>query len=150
MSEEPAQLPGYSFSGSLVPAWHWARQLVTGNGQPSATDGSLPFLQTGRVVRIGTSVVVIFVVGFLGWSAFAPLDSALMAPGVIVVESHRKTIQHLEGGIVKDILVKEGQQVAKGQKIAEMGDSDSDQVKLHFEIRRLGKPVDPAKFLPPA
>jgi lipoprotein NlpD len=50
----------------------------------------------------------------------------------------------------REILVKEGQQVAKGQKIAEMGDSDADQVKLHFEIRRFGKPVDPAKFLPPA
>lgn len=49
----------------------------------------------------------------------------------------------------REILVKEGQQVAKGQKIAEMGDSDADQVKLHFEIRRFGKPVDPAKFLPP-
>jgi lipoprotein NlpD len=50
----------------------------------------------------------------------------------------------------RDILVKEGQQVGKGQKISEMGDTDADQVKLHFEIRRLGKPVDPAKFLPPA
>jgi lipoprotein NlpD len=50
----------------------------------------------------------------------------------------------------REIAVKEGQQVAKGQKIAEMGDTDADQVKLHFEIRRLGKPVDPAKFLPPA
>jgi lipoprotein NlpD len=50
----------------------------------------------------------------------------------------------------REILVKEGQQVTRGQKIAEMGDSDADQVKLHFEIRRLGKPVDPAKFLPPA
>ena len=50
----------------------------------------------------------------------------------------------------REILVKEGQQVTKGQKIGEMGDTDSDQVKLHFEIRRLGKPIDPTKFLPPA
>ncbi|MGZ9712914.1 peptidoglycan DD-metalloendopeptidase family protein [Glaciimonas sp. GNP009] len=48
----------------------------------------------------------------------------------------------------KVILVKEGQVVSKGQKIAEMGNSDSDSTKLHFEIRQQGKPVDPSKFLP--
>ena len=46
------------------------------------------------------------------------------------------------------LLVKEDQQVRKGQKIAEMGKTDADRFKLHFEIRRQGKPVDPAKFLP--
>jgi lipoprotein NlpD len=46
------------------------------------------------------------------------------------------------------LLVKEDQAVRKGQKIAEMGSSDTDRVKLHFEIRRQGKPVDPAKYLP--
>lgn len=46
------------------------------------------------------------------------------------------------------ILVKEGQSVTKGQMIAEMGDSDTDAVKLHFEIRQQGKPVDPSRFLP--
>ena len=50
----------------------------------------------------------------------------------------------------KEILVKEGQQVTRGQKIAEMGNTDTDQVKLHFEIRRQGKPVDPLRYLPPA
>ncbi|MDP1979316.1 peptidoglycan DD-metalloendopeptidase family protein [Undibacterium sp.] len=48
----------------------------------------------------------------------------------------------------KAILVKEGQSISKGQKIAEMGNSDSDTVKLHFEIRVQGKPVDPARYLP--
>lgn len=46
------------------------------------------------------------------------------------------------------LLVKEGDSVNRGQKIAEMGNSDADQVKLHFEIRRFGKPVDPVKLLP--
>jgi lipoprotein NlpD len=50
----------------------------------------------------------------------------------------------------RDILVKEGQQVAKGQSIAEMGNTDAEQVMLHFEIRRHGTPVDPLKYLPPA
>jgi len=48
----------------------------------------------------------------------------------------------------ENILVKEQQDVRKGQKIAEMGQTDADQVKLHFEVRREGKPVDPAKVLP--
>jgi lipoprotein NlpD len=48
----------------------------------------------------------------------------------------------------RSIVVKEGQNVNKGQMIAEMGDSDSDSVKLHFEIRQQGKPVDPSRFLP--
>jgi lipoprotein NlpD len=46
------------------------------------------------------------------------------------------------------LLVKEDQTVKKGQKIAEMGSTDADRVKLHFEVRRQGKPVDPAKYLP--
>lgn len=48
----------------------------------------------------------------------------------------------------RKILVREGQQVKRGEKIAEMGDSDADRVKLHFELRRQGKPVDPLKHLP--
>ena len=48
----------------------------------------------------------------------------------------------------KTLLVKEDVTVKKGQKIAEMGDSDADRVKLHFEVRRQGKPVDPAKYMP--
>lgn len=46
------------------------------------------------------------------------------------------------------LLAREDQSVKKGQKIAEMGNSDSEQVKLHFELRRMGKPVDPVKYLP--
>ena len=47
------------------------------------------------------------------------------------------------------LLVKEDQSVRRGQKIAEMGSSDADRVQLHFEIRKQGKPIDPAKLLPP-
>lgn len=72
--------------------------------------------------------------------------SGLRGYGKLVIIKHNKTFlsayAHNE-----QILVKEGQAVVKGQKIAEMGSTDSDQVKLHFEIRKFGKPVDPAKFL---
>jgi lipoprotein NlpD len=50
----------------------------------------------------------------------------------------------------REILVKEGQNVARGQRIAELGDTDADAPKLHFEIRKSGKPVDPARYLPPS
>lgn len=49
----------------------------------------------------------------------------------------------------QSLLVKEDQTVRRGQKIAEMGSTDTDRVKLHFEIRRQGKPVDPSRYLPP-
>lgn len=48
----------------------------------------------------------------------------------------------------REILVKEGQSVSRGQRIAELGDSDADRPKLHFEIRKSGKPVDPLRYLP--
>jgi lipoprotein NlpD len=50
----------------------------------------------------------------------------------------------------REILVKEGQSVARGQRIAELGDTDTDRPKLHFEIRKSGKPVDPMRYLPGA
>jgi lipoprotein NlpD len=76
------------------------------------------------------------------------VGSGLRGYGKLVIVKHNTTFLSAYAHN-REILVKEGQQVTKGQKIAEMGDSDSDQVKLHFEIRRLGKPVDPVKFLPP-
>lgn len=72
--------------------------------------------------------------------------SGLRGYGKLVIIKHNKT--YLSAYAHNDkILVKEGQSVKKGQKIAEMGNSDADQVKLHFEIRKFGKPVDPAKYL---
>ncbi len=73
--------------------------------------------------------------------------SGLRGYGKLVIIKHNNT--YLSAYAHNDqVLVKEGQVVTKGQKIAEMGSTDSDQVKLHFEIRKFGKPVDPAKFLP--
>lgn len=75
--------------------------------------------------------------------------SGLRGYGKLIIIKHNKTYLSAYAHN-REILVKEGQQVGKGQKIAEMGNSDADAVKLHFEIRRLGKPMDPARYLPPA
>lgn len=73
--------------------------------------------------------------------------SGLRGYGKLVIIKHNKT--YLSAYAHNDqVLVKEGQSVNKGQKIAEMGNTDTDQVKLHFEIRKLGRPVDPAQYLP--
>ncbi len=73
--------------------------------------------------------------------------SGLRGYGKLIIIKHNKT--YLSAYAHNDqILVKEGQSITRGQKIAEMGNTDADQVKLHFEVRRLGKPVDPAKYLP--
>lgn len=68
--------------------------------------------------------------------------------GKLIVIKHNNTFLSVYAHN-SELLVKEGQNVARGQKIAEMGSTDTDQVKLHFEIRRFGKPVDPMKLLPP-
>lgn len=72
--------------------------------------------------------------------------SDLRGYGKLVIVKHNATYLSVYANNSL-ILVKEGQQVSRGQKIAEMGDSDSNMVKLHFEIRQQGKSVDPIKFL---
>lgn len=73
--------------------------------------------------------------------------SGLRGYGKLIIIKHNKT--YLSAYAHNDkIIVKEGQSVTRGQKIAEMGNTDSNRVELHFEVRRLGKPVDPAKYLP--
>lgn len=74
--------------------------------------------------------------------------TGLRGYGKLVIVKHNNTYLSAYAHN-QNVLVKEGQAVTKGQKIAEMGNTDADQVKLHFEVRRQGKPVDPLKYLPP-
>ena len=70
--------------------------------------------------------LMIFLFGFIFlWAALVPLQSGAVAPGRIVVDSNRKEIQHLEGGIVKEIAVKEGQTVAAGQLLVRLDNTNS-------------------------
>ena len=73
--------------------------------------------------------------------------AGLRGYGELIIVKHNATFLSAYAHNRK-ILVKEGQQVSRGQKIAEMGNTDADSVKLHFEIRKQGKPVDPAQYLP--
>lgn len=73
--------------------------------------------------------------------------AGLRGYGELVIVKHNATYLSAYAHNRK-ILVKEGQAVTRGQKIAEMGNTDADSVKLHFEIRKQGKPVDPAQYLP--
>ncbi len=95
------------------------------------------------------------ILGKAGDPVFAAADgrvvyagSGLRGYGNLVIVKHNQTYltayAHNQA-----LLVKEDQPVKRGQKIAEMGSSDAERVQLHFEIRRLGKPIDPARLLPP-
>ena len=95
-----------------------------------AKDPELDFMNPRRVVGTGRSIILVFVLGFFGWAVLAPLQSAIMAPGTIMVESRVKTIQHLEGGIVRDILVNDGQSVKAGQVLVRM---DGTQARANLE-----------------
>jgi len=75
--------------------------------------------------RIGLLILAIVFGGFGLWAMVAPMDSAALAPGVVTVKSYRKTVQHLEGGIVSEILVTDGQLVEQGQKLLVLDDTQA-------------------------
>jgi len=75
--------------------------------------------------------------------------SGLRGYGKLIIIRHGKTLLSAYAHNAR-ILVVEGQRVTRGQVVGEIGDSDAERVKLHFEIRELGKPVDPLNYLPNA
>jgi HlyD family type I secretion membrane fusion protein len=86
--------------------------MTSRTNERRASRGFADFRAPARVAY-GLVILAFGVLG--GWAAYAPLDSAAIAPGQIEVESRRKVIQHLEGGIIKEILVKEAEWVQEGQ-----------------------------------
>lgn len=79
----------------------------------------------GRPLLAAGIIILIFFGGFGTWAALAPLDSAALAPGRVTVASNRKTVQHLEGGIVKALLVKEGDAVQGDQILIQLDDTQA-------------------------
>jgi HlyD family type I secretion membrane fusion protein len=80
---------------------------------------------TRKIVIIALLAIFGAFGGFLIWALFAPLDEGVPAPGTITVFSQRKVIQHLTGGIIKDILVKDGDEVEEGQVLVVLDDAQA-------------------------
>jgi HlyD family type I secretion membrane fusion protein len=89
--------------------------------------GVIPSMTAGAIV------VLIFFGGFGTWAALAPLDSAAIAIGTLAVESRRKKVQHLEGGIIGEILIDEGSVVELGAPLIRL---DTTQAQIRHELHR--------------
>ncbi|RST29393.1 HlyD family type I secretion periplasmic adaptor subunit [Sphingomonas ginkgonis] len=85
---------------------------------PSSADSSAE-------IRLGLIVAFLFFVLFLGWAAVAPLDAAAQAGGRLAVSGQRQTVQHETGGVVSQILVREGQHVAQGQVLIRLAGDEA-------------------------
>jgi protease secretion system membrane fusion protein len=83
--------------------------------------------------RIGMWALAIGFGGFLAWAAFAPLDEGVAAPGLVSIDTKRKAVQHLTGGIVKEVNVREGQPVKEGQVLIKL---DEGTARANFEASR--------------
>lgn len=93
-----------------------------------------PVLSDDRAIRWqGLSLVLIVFGGFGAWASLAPLHSAALAPGVITVEHYRKTVQHLEGGIIRTLEVHDGDAVQQGQVLARLDETPS---RAQLEVLR--------------
>lgn len=88
---------------------------------------------TSREVRLGLTILGISFGGFLLWAAVAPLDEGVPTQGMVSIDTKRKTVQHLEGGIIRDVLVREGQTVEAGQVLIRL---ENGKVKADYESAR--------------
>ena len=82
--------------------------------------------QLRRLFLAGAGVIVVGFLGVTAWAALAPLSGSIVAAGVVKVDSNRKTVQHRDGGIVSEILVREGQEVEQGQALLLLDDARID------------------------
>lgn len=90
--------------------------------EPTETAPSLP-TDTGRAARIGLWALGLGLGGFVLWAAWAPLDEGVPTQGMVTVDTKRKAVQHLTGGIIKQVLVQEGDLVKEGQTLIELDET---------------------------
>lgn len=83
-------------------------------------------LAARRLVTAGVAAIVLAVATLGAWFAFAPLSGSIVANGLVKIDTNRKTVQHRDGGIVRDILVREGDRVALGQALIVLDDARID------------------------
>jgi protease secretion system membrane fusion protein len=98
------------------------KPLKTPPAHPAAGAGGPPS-DTGRAARLGLWVLGLGLGGFLLWATLAPLDEGVPSMGTVAIESKRNVVQHLSGGIIKRVLVREGQVVEAGQPLVELDDA---------------------------
>lgn len=98
-----------------------------------SSENKVPALSTNdKSIRNVGMLIVFATFGVFGlWAAFAPMDSSALAPGVLVVKAYKKTVQHLDGGIVSKILTRDGDIVQEGQPLLTLDDA---QIKAQLEI----------------
>ena len=84
-----------------------------------------------KVISFGLGVIIVVFVILGGWMAFAPLATSAVATGQVSADLDKKLVQHLEGGIVNKIFVKDGDKVKKGDKLLKL---DEVQIKADFRI----------------
>ena len=85
----------------------------------------VPPTNTLQPMRLGLWVLALGFGGFLLWMGLAPLDEGVPTPGMVAIDTKRKAVQHLTGGIVKEVLVKEGQFVDADQVVITLNDAVS-------------------------
>lgn len=92
------------------------------------------------LIIAGLAVILVFFGGLVAWSAFLPFAGAVMAPGVVRVSEERQTVQHLEGGIVEDIMVREGDTVESGDTLIRLArpevDAQVSMIRSQIRARR--------------
>src|SRR5215831_19586977 len=76
-----------------------------------------------KPIWAGVAIVALFFGGLGTWAALAPLAGAIVAEGVVKVEANRQAVQHIEGGLVKQILVKDGERVSEGQVLVRLDET---------------------------
>lgn len=94
-----------------------------GNKDVTDVDDVVLKTDTRPVVRLGFWVLVVGFGLFMAWAAWAPLDEGVSAPAIVSIETHRKQIQHMQGGVVQKVAVKEGEVVKQGDTLVELDDA---------------------------